>query len=122
MLRSTEVALVCGMQLFDTGIWVLAGFVLCVEALFGICLDVCRACPPRGRRDDNKDTSPGFDDKILPVYMRGRSVTTGTPHACVVICRAFDDRYRASSVRVFVRESAIERLRVLYIVLSPPTS
>ena len=31
---------VCGMQLFNTGLRIFGGFVLCVEALFGICLDV----------------------------------------------------------------------------------
>ena len=51
---------------------------------------------------------PGFDDKILSVYMRGWSMTTGTAHPYVwLMCvEPFDDRYSASSVWVCVRKSA----------------
>ena len=50
---------------------------------------------------------PGFDDKILSVYMTDRSVTTGTAHPCVAyVCGAFDDGYCDSSVWVCVRKSA----------------
>ena len=51
---------VCGMRLFDTGLrifgsFILWGFVLCVGAIFGICVGVWNRLPCRGRRDD-KDT------------------------------------------------------------------
>ena len=58
-------------QYWSAGIWafcILWGFVLCVEALFGICLDVCRASSPRGSRDDNEDTTGALTTRYCP-YM-----------------------------------------------------
>ena len=44
------------------------GFVLCVEALFGICLGMW-SCPHRGAFDDVNDTTRALVITILPVYM-----------------------------------------------------
>ena len=45
---------------------------------------VCEAAPPRSSRDGSIIFGLGFDDKILPIYTRRWTVTTGTAHPCVV--------------------------------------
>ena len=60
----------------------------------------------------------GFDDKILPVCMKGRSVT-GTAHPCVVVCGALDDKvlsFLCVCLRVFDWCGSVHA--VIYIVLS----
>ena len=100
--------LACCMRLLDTDLrifTVIVGFRIFRRSYFGICLStVFETSSPRGSGDD-KMGSAGFDEKIMPVYVRGWSVTTGTAHPCVVFVRSRQRRVLSFSCHcaVYVR-------------------
>ena len=60
--RAPNRGAVCGILLFDTGLRIFGGLVLCVEALFVLCFSECdcgRLPHSSSSRDDNK-MRPGF--------------------------------------------------------------
>ena len=59
-----------------------------------MCLGQLGRLLPMGVFADEWIYDPGFDEKIPPVYMRGRIVTTGTDNACVFhVWGILDNRY-----------------------------
>ena len=79
------------MRLLDTGLRIfgvsyIMGFRIVCRGVIWYMPRQCVRLPPREVVVMIR-YSPGFDDKILPVCMRGWSVTTGTAHTCVVYMR-----------------------------------